>query len=511
MEEKYKNEIMMKMKKHIKKAMGVIILLFMSATPTLMKAQLAYKGQLYINDERFYHDGSLLHVYMRVSYSRNAIGTGEQLTFTPVIKTGDNEYRMSSVVIDGDKREIAEHRKDVLQRRHRRNVPVVVKDNRKGTRYFIYDTSIPYAKWMESGELYVESEECNCNGHQAHVYEDRLLASIPVNNAPQQVADQVELSENATSRYDVSKWVQFVSPPAEEGKDFTCAGVIEWNGKQDMAKMNKNNQNKYICNMLDNKVKEVLEQYGTTLSGVVVTGYGSPIGNFSKNEKESMERALSLKRYLMRNLVTNKNELNVSWVSEDWDSIAALVTKSHMALREAVLDIIKTVKFVDGREHVIENLDGGVPYSYLNEHIFPEVKRITYTLTFNHKNMDVGAAKLMLKRKPENMTLEDFYTVAESYEQGTREFNDIVDLSARLFPDSPEANINASAVAMLRGDTKLARKYITRWQTDPRAYENMGVLNLMEGNRDKAEVYFKMAQAGGVDQATTVINALNIK
>jgi len=501
----------MKMNKHIRKVMAGMFLLLLSTMPAQIKAQLAYKGQLYINDERFYRDGSLLHVYMRVSYSRDAIGTGEQLTFTPVIKTGDNEYRMSSVVIDGDKRETAEHRTDILQRRHRRNVPVVVKDNKKGTRYFIYDTSVPYAKWMENGELYVESEECNCNGHQAHVYEDRLLASIPVNNAPQQIADQVVVTESQTARYDVSKWVQFLTPPTEDGRDFTRAGVIEWNGKQDMARMNKNSQNKYICNMLDNKVKEVLEQYGTTLSGVVVTGYGSPIGNFPKNEKESMERALSLKRYLMRNLVTNKNELNVSWVSEDWDSIAALVSKSHMSLKEAVLDIIKTVKVVDGREHVIENLDGGVPYSYMNEHIFPNVKRITYILTFNHKNMDVGAAKLMLKRKPENMTLEDFYTVAESYEQGTREFNDIVDLSARLFPDSPEANINASAVAMLRGDTKLARKYITRWQTDPRAYENMGVLNLLEGNRDKAEVYMKMAQAGGVDQATTAINALNIK
>jgi hypothetical protein len=506
-----KNEITMKMDKHIKKALAGMSLLLLSTVPTQIKAQLAYKGQLYINDERFYRDGSLLHVYMRVSYSRNAIGTGEQLTFTPVIKTGDNEYRMSSVVINGDKREIAEHRKDILSRRQRLNTPVVVKDNHKGTRYFVYDTSIPYAQWMENSELYVESEECNCNGHRAHVYEDRLLANIPVNNGPQQIADQSVVNESQTARYDVSKWVQFLTPPTEDGRDFNRTGVIEWNGKQDMSKMGENNQNKYICNMLDSKVKEILEQYGTTLSGVVVTGYGSPIGNFSKNEKESMERALSLKRYLMRNLVTNKNELNVSWVSEDWDSIASLVTKSHMALREAVLDIIKTVKVVDGREHVIENLDGGVPYGYMNEHIFPEVKRITYTLTFNHKNMDVGAAKLMLKRKPENMTLEDFYTVADSYEQGTREFNDIIDLSARLFPDSPEANINASAVAMLRGDTKLARKYITRWQTDPRAYENMGVLNLMEGNRDKAEVYLKMAQAGGVDQATTVINALNIK
>ena len=36
----------------------------------------------------------------------------------------------------------------------------------------------------------------------------------------------------------------------------------------------------------------------------------------------------------------------------------------------------------------------------------------------------------------------------------------------------------------------------------------MGLLNLLEGNRDKAEVYFQMAAAAGVPQAKDVLSYL---
>jgi hypothetical protein len=182
-----------------------------------------------------------------------------------------------------------------------------------------------------------------------------------------------------------------------------------------------------------------------------------------------------------------------------------LISNSNMSLKEAALDIIKSVDVVNGRENVLENLNHGVPYEYMRHNIFPQVCRVTYKLTFNRQGMDAQTGRLMVKNNPATMSLNDFYTVAMSYNVGSREFNDIMDLAARLFPDNPEANIDAAAVALTRKDTKLARKYLLRWQTSPRAYNNMGILNLLEGNKDKAEVYLQMAQAAGVEQASTIL------
>ena len=72
----------------------------------------------------------------------------------------------------------------------------------------------------------------------------------------------------------------------------------------------------------------------------------------------------------------------------------------------------------------------------------------------------------------------------------------------------PRSLINAAGVALTRNDTKLAYKYMSRWQTDPRAYCNMRLMYLALGNRDKAEVYLQMAGAAGVPQALKAIKEL---
>ncbi|MBP3788157.1 MAG: hypothetical protein J6I52_00880, partial [Prevotella sp.] len=109
---------------------------------------------------------------------------------------------------------------------------------------------------------------------------------------------------------------------------------------------------------------------------------------------------------------------------------------------------------------------------------------------------------------PQGITADNFYALASTYEVGSREFNDIIDLAARLFPDCAEACIDAAGVALLQGDAQKARRYITPWDTDRRSWCNLGLLHLLEGNRDKAEVYLKMADAAGVPQAREALRML---
>lgn len=63
------------------------------------------------------------------------------------------------------------------------------------------------------------------------------------------------------------------------------------------------------------------------------------------------------------------------------------------------------------------------------------------------------------------ITPECLFALANSYTPGSAEFNDIYDLAARLFPDCPEANINAAAVALSKRDTRKARSYLSRFST----------------------------------------------
>ena len=98
---------------------------------------------------------------------------------------------------------------------------------------------------------------------------------------------------------------------------------------------------------------------------------------------------------------------------------------------------------------------------------------------------------------PQNASLEGLYNVAMGFARGSYEFCEIIALSGRLFPKDPAACINAAGVALLRGDAVLAHQYLNDLLTDRRAYNNIALMYVLEGNRDKAEVYMQLARANG--------------
>lgn len=237
-----------------------------------------------------------------------------------------------------------------------------------------------------------------------------------------------------------------------------------------------------------------------------IVGYGAPKGNYKSNEKNCSDRSLCLKNFLMKNRVLGSDGLTVTWIPEDWDSIYTMVGKSQMKLRNAVLDIIKTVPVVKGREDEIKTIGDGAPYSYMQHYIFPNVERIKYFVTLERH---AGEATGTVNNDAHTVSLNNMFATAKSFKVGSREYNDLVDLMARLFPDNAEANIDAAGVALLRGDLKLAAQYLKSWQTDSRAYCNLGVLNMLQGDFQKAEVYLQMAEAAGVKEATSALNYLH--
>ena len=474
---------------------------------TSAKAQTAFKGQLYVNEEHFTLQGSLLRVKLRVRYDDDVVNAGETLNFTPVLKNGYQVQELSSVVVNGKERKDYEKRTDKFQNRQRQNIPVVVRNKRQGTRYFIYDTTVPYQEWMRDAALYVESEERGW-GAKPHVYEDKVFDRIIISNQPHSTYDNTSRGSALHGTAASTEWVQFLDPSVPRNSELTITGVIPLADSRKLMKMSDAKFNKAIYDELQQSLEEQLQVPGTTVKALNIVGYGAPIGNYMRNETRAAGRALSLKQHLMRNRTTGADALTVTWVAEDWDSIYSLIGSSTMKLRAAAMDIIRTIDISRGREDELRMLGDGAPYSFMQHYIFPEVCRLKYTATLSRRAADLATGTLVLKTHPETMTIHELYAVALNFKPGSREFNDIIDLSARLFPDNAEANIDAAGVALLRGNVSDADKYLSAWRTDSRAYNNLGVLYMLCGEFDRAEVYLQMAQAQGVPQATNALNYL---
>ena len=302
-------------------------------------------------------------------------------------------------------------------------------------------------------------------------------------------------------------WVNFLTPAPEKKK----ANVVEGRIVLDYSRGQKpkyDDRNFYEGMY---KLQSVLHQLKSdpniVIKNVNIAGYTAPDGNFNLNERQALNRSLALTNYIRSNGSLENIPFEVNWVAEDWNKITALVEQSEMPFKAAVLDIIHTIDVVNGRETALMNLAGGSPYQYLKAYIFPQVRRMDYTIEYSLKNRQGSTNSRKISYA--DMSLNDFYNMAQSHPRGSAEFDDLLDLAGRLFPDSPEACINAAAVAVSKHDPERARGYLMKFSTLPEAGNNMGILYLLEGNTDKAEVYLELARAAGVKQATESLKFIN--
>lgn len=491
----------------MKRKLVVLFLLLLGAEAY---AQQAYKGQLDITDKDLSVSEGQLHVRMNVNYEQLKLSSNESLTLTPVLKWGKCVLELPPMVVNGRVKQRVYHRKQVLSSKRRSHVKpaqrsatsvALVKNKRKQQSQLYYHIEVPYLDWMKGASLILRTSECGCNGKSSGVYEDKIVEGVKV---PRRHTSSI--GTNIDSCY--LALANIVPLVDEEDTFHVLRGCIPYWGSNGLDRLSKSKQDHEIYFRLREALHSLEHQSGTSVTRLRVMGYGSPEGNYRKNEKAAMQRALVLKGYLRENSVVGKVPLEVNWRAEDWDSICTLVQGSNMPLRQAVMDIINTVDLTKGRERTLLKLADGAPYKYLAAYIFPKVRRVEYSIDYIQRHLDTAEGRHLFEMGSRSLKLSEFFAVAMSYPKGSNEYNDAFDLAARLFPDSPEAAINAAAVALSKRDAKKARTYLTRYETLPLAYNNMGILYLLEGNRDKAEVYLQMAAANGVKEARQALTYL---
>lgn len=467
--------------------------------------QPAYKGQLRITNKELSVSSGKLHVSMGISYRDLKLPSDESLTLTPVLQTSGQSLELPSILLNGPLKQKVYNRSRVLSKGkniQRTNAPsVVIKDDHGSVRHFSYKVQVPYSDWMKDAVLVLRTQECGCNGKPALTTEDKIADAVP---APK--VRTSAMSKDIDERYLALGNIITLSQSPDTLN--MSRGSISFYGNAKLASLTDDKQDYEIYFRLREAVRSLQSRNGVTVTGLNVTGYGAPRGNYRKNEKEASLRALALKDYLRGNYLAGNLPIRVSWVAEDWDSIRTLVAQSDMPLGHAVSDIINTVELTKGRERMLMQLADGTSYRYLRDRIFPQVRRVEYAISYTERNMDTAEGRRLFEMGSRSLKLSEFFAVAQSYPKGSNEYNDAFDLAARLFPDSPEAAINAAAVALSKRDAVKARAYLEKYATLPIAYNNMGILYLLEGNRDKAEVYLQMAAAAGVSQAKEALELL---
>ena len=93
---------------------------------------------------------------------------------------------------------------------------------------------------------------------------------------------------------------------------------------------------------------------------------------------------------------------------------------------------------------------------------YPALRHSDYHIKYKVRPFNVEEAKDIIKTRPQLLSQNEMYMVAQTYEPGSHEFNEIMEIAVRMFPNDPTANLNAACIRLNAGDAAGAKPYLDK-------------------------------------------------
>lgn len=143
--------------------------------------------------------------------------------------------------------------------------------------------------------------------------------------------------------------------------------------------------NERVLEHIIDVMRRISEDTEVEIARVVLLGLSSPEGAFDFNKRLSGKRAESLRQYITDRIALPDSCFVLVNGDEGWEELRYKVEHSDLEYRKDILNIIDSVPIMKGREGQLQRLKGGVPYRYLEEHFFPQLRRAGYIKVYYRK------------------------------------------------------------------------------------------------------------------------------
>ena len=207
-------------------------------------------------------------------------------------------------------------------------------------------------------------------------------------------------------------------------------------------------------------IDSVRNDKDVSIISVWLKGYASPESPYTHNRDLAIGRTESLKEHIRRLYNFADDIIVTEHEPEDWEGLRRYVESSNINHRAEILEMIDSDLEPDAKEAKIKRTYPE-EYRFLLQHCYPALRHTDYRIDYNIRSYnDVEEIKRVLKERPQNLSLNEFYLVASTYEPGTTEFTDVFETAVRMFPNDKIANLNAANAAIRQDDHKAARRYL---------------------------------------------------
>lgn len=421
-----------------------------------------------VSDLRLIKNGTELLVGMTIDPSGLKMNGNRELEIIPIIINGTDTLRMKSVTIAGRNRFFRHLRNDGTDA-----APVYRAD--EITDPIVYRDETVYSPWMENATLAVETVESGC-----------CSATVASGISPIALLDLEPETFSPSYAY--------VSPKAEAVKTRTINArayidfpvnktVIYPDYRRNPAELAK----------IRATIDSVKNDRDLTITSIHIKGFASPEGSYAGNSRLAEGRTAALSGYVSRLYQFQPNTLSTSFEPEDWQGLRQFVASAEgrgaVMNADAIIAIIDSPRYDgddDAREAALKK-EFPADYRWLLENVYPALRHSDYAITYNIRSFTSPEDIIkVMHTAPQNLSLQEFYLLAQSQEPGSDLYNEAFETAVRMYPSDPVANLNAAFSAMRRNDLAGAERYLEKSGDSPEARYGRAILTAIKGDHAAA-------------------------
>lgn len=437
--------------------------------------------QVAVENTRVEHTDNNLVVSMDLVLDSLELPSNMRFVFTPIVRNAEEERFMEPVVVNGRKQQIMYEREDYKQYSAQ---TTVVRRKNETAQTVRYTAVLPYESWMKNADVAVYEDLCGCG-------------------------DLLDQNRTVVRRLR-TPLLAFIRPQAEPSKDREMHGQAFIDFPVDRIELFPDYRNNPAeLQKIIQSINVVKEDRNTSITSIEIHGYASPEGTYEHNTYLAENRARTLTDYVRRLVRLDSDLFHVTSTPEDWDGLRKRVVEGNLTHGSEILALIDDVSLEpDPKEWKIKTTYPE-DYRFMLDTWYPALRHSDYVVRYKVRAFSVEEAKALLHTKPQQLSLEEMYLVAQTYEPGSPEFNEVFQIAVRMYPDDPTANLNAACAALSVENYDAARRYLERAGNSPQAVHARGVVAMQEGRLAEARNLFDQAAKAGVPEAAENLKNLD--
>ncbi len=435
-------------------------------------------GKVSIVNKEVKKTGNNVVVNMDLNVDQLGLKGNRGAVIIPMIVNGNDTLKLPAAEVMGSKRYIYYQRNGKTATAN----PAIVEKYKGGESQTLhYTATAPYKDWMDDSQLVIGQDACGCN--------QAIVESGLLQNAGEALAGPMKCC------------YAYVQPQPEAVKARSENGTARLQFEVNKATVNtKLADNKTELEKMRNTIDVVKNDADMKITSIVLHGYASPDGSYAKNEKLARNRTQAVYNYLRSIYPVEEKLFTVTSTAEDWQGVSDYLAKNKVPQQETVENIIASKASPDAKEKAIAN-KATEAHRYLLKNVYPQLRRTEYTVNYEVRNFNLDEARQLVKTQPQKLSLNEMYMVANSYEKGSKDYNEVFDVAVKMFPNDELANLNAAYSAIDRGDEVSAEQYLKKAGNSPQADNALGAVAVLKNDYPTAKTCFQKAADAGLQEA----------